>query len=43
MAHDVNNEVEYFVKLQKRYAEDTTYVVVLKSIIKSENLKEMFE
>ena len=43
MAHDINNEVEYFVKLQKRYAEDTTYVVVLKSIIKSENLKEMFE
>jgi len=38
----INSEDEYFTKLSERYAEDSTYVIKLKNIIKKENLKNTF-
>jgi hypothetical protein len=43
MMCNVSNEVEYFAKLDERYAEDTTYINKLKNIIIKENLKNIFE
>lgn len=43
MTCNVNNEAEYFAKLDERYAEDTTYIPKLKHIIKTEKLKSIFE
>lgn len=43
MACNINSEVEYFVKLDEKYAEDTTYISKLKHIIKREKLKSIFE
>lgn len=37
-----NSEEEYFNRLEERYAQDTTYVSVLKSTIKNQNLKALF-
>lgn len=39
----VSNENEYFAKLGARYAEDSMYVFRLKSLIRSEKLKDIFE
>jgi hypothetical protein len=39
---NVNNEVEYFTKLDERYAEDTTYISKLKHIIEVQKLKDIF-
>ena len=43
MMCNVANEVEYFTKLDERYAEDTTYISKLKHIIEAQNLKEIFQ
>jgi uncharacterized FlgJ-related protein len=42
MMCNVNNEVEYFTKLDERYAEDTTYISKLKHIIEVQKLKDIF-
>jgi hypothetical protein len=42
MMCNVNNEVEYFIKLDERYAEDTTYISKLKHIIEVQKLKDIF-
>jgi flagellum-specific peptidoglycan hydrolase FlgJ len=42
MMCNVNNEVEYFTKLDERYAEDTTYISKLKHIIEAQKLKDIF-
>jgi hypothetical protein len=42
MMCNVNNEVEYFIKLDERYAEDTTYISKLKRIIEAQKLKDIF-
>ena len=41
--NDIVNEDQYFQKLQERYAEDPEYVSKLKSIIKNQKLKSIFE
>jgi hypothetical protein len=43
MMCNVANEVEYFIKLDERYAEDTTYISKLKHIIEVQKLKEIFQ
>jgi hypothetical protein len=43
MMCNIANEVEYFTKLDERYAKDTTYISKLKHIIEVQNLKELFE
>jgi hypothetical protein len=43
MTCNIDSEVEYFTKLDERYAEDTTYINKLKHIIEKEHLKELFE
>jgi uncharacterized FlgJ-related protein len=43
MACNISNEVEYFAKLDERYAEDTVYVNKLKHIIEVQNLKAIFQ
>jgi uncharacterized FlgJ-related protein len=43
MMCNVSNEVEYFAKLDERYAEDTIYVNKLKHIIEVQNLKAIFQ
>ncbi len=43
MVCNINNEEEYFNKLQEKYAEDTTYVSKLKNIIKKSKLRRLFE
>ena len=40
---NVSNEAEYFAKLEARYAQDSTYVSILKDIIAKEKLKSLFE
>lgn len=40
---DVNNEEEYYQRLQERYAEDPQYSLKLKNIIEKEHLKQLFE
>ena len=39
----ISNEEEYFLKLSERYAEDSSYVIRVKSLIKQEKLKSIFE
>ncbi len=38
-----SNEEEYFARLGERYAEDPNYVAVLKQVIKTKKLKNIFE
>tara|TARA_R110000868_G_C10932596_1_gene766506 strand:- start:1443 stop:2030 length:588 start_codon:yes stop_codon:yes gene_type:complete len=40
---NVSNEAEYFAKLEARYAQDSSYVSILKDIIAKEKLKSLFE
>lgn len=40
---NINTDEQYFQYLEQSYAEDTTYVSKLKSIIKKENLKDLFK
>jgi len=39
----LSTENDYFNKLSERYAEDSTYVIKLKDIIKKEKLERLFE
>lgn len=40
---NIKTEAQYFEYLQQSYAEDTSYVNKLKSLIKNKNLKQLFE
>jgi hypothetical protein len=42
MTCNIDSEVEYFTKLDERYAEDTTYISKLKHIIEVQKLKDIF-
>lgn len=39
---NIRSEEEYFMYLERNYAEDTSYVQKLKSLIERENLKDLF-
>jgi hypothetical protein len=39
----VDNEVEYFTRLEEKYCTDTGYVSSVKELIKRERLKHLFD